>query len=230
MWRCQHFHALWRAGQKRINVPGYFAKIFAKRNNVRVPTSKNQPFVDLHAGYAHESVLGQVKVLGKVSVKCSGHKATRSLVGPAVIWTNEVTNVAGIRTTNPSAPMTATIQKHTYGAIAVAHHDHGGTTQTSGHKISGCCNLCRVGQKNPSTIEDPLHLEPEYLVAYKNVAANQPSLHKHPTIIPGSGISYGHRRASVKYHLLFKLVQLASCGKICCLSSPSSERAIVVFS
>src|SRR5215469_2833952 len=220
MWRCQNFHALWRAGQKRINVPGYFTKIFAKRNNVRIPTSKNQSFVDLHAGYAHESVFGQIKVLGKVSVKCSRHQATRPLVGPAVIRTNEVTNVAGIRTTNPSAPMTATIQKHMYDAIAVAYHDHGGTTQASGDKISGCWNLCLVGQKRPTAIEDPLHLEAEYLVAYKNVAAHQPALNVDPTIIPGCRTPYSHRSASVKYHLLFKLVQVASRGKLCCLSSP----------
>src|SRR5262245_15481130 len=122
MWRCQHLHALWRAGQKRINVPGYFAKIFAKRNNARVPTPKNHSFVDLHAGYAHESVFGQVKVLRKVSVKCSRDKATRPLVGPAVIRTNEVSNVAGLRTTKPRAPMTATSRKNMYGALAFQLH------------------------------------------------------------------------------------------------------------
>ena len=34
MWRCQHLHALRRAGQERINVPGYFAEIFVKRNEL----------------------------------------------------------------------------------------------------------------------------------------------------------------------------------------------------
>jgi hypothetical protein len=116
--------------------------------------------------------------------------------------------------------MTATVQKHMYGAIAVAHHDHGGTTQASGDKISGCWNLCLVGQKNPSAIEDPLHLETEYLVTYKNVAAHQPALNIDPTIIPGCRTPYSHRPAFVKYHLLFKLVQAASRGKLCCLSSP----------
>src|SRR5262249_53457778 len=144
MWRCQKFHAFWGAGQKRINVPGYLTKIFAKRNKVCVPTSKNKIFFEIPSGDAHQTVFCQIKVLWKVSVKCSRHQATRPLVGPAVIRTNEVTNVAGIRTTNPSASMTATIQKHMYGAIAVAHHDHGGTTQTSGDKISSCWNLCLV--------------------------------------------------------------------------------------
>src|SRR5262245_5286508 len=223
MWGCQHLHALRRAGQERINVPGYFAEIFVKRNNVRVPAAKNQSFMDLHARYVHESVFGKIEVLGKVSIKCSRHKATRPLVGPAVIRTNEVSNVAGIRTTNPSAPMTATVQKHMYGAIAVAHHDDGGTTQVSGDKISGCWNLCLVGQKNPSAIEDPLHLELEYLVAYENIAAHQSPPHVDPTIVLGRRITCSHGPASVKYHLLFKLVQQASCGKLPASSAPSNS-------
>src|SRR5262245_36950778 len=231
MRRCQHLHALRRAGQKRINVPGYLAEIFAERNNVRVPTAENQSFVGLHAGYTHESMFGEIKVLGNVSVKCRCHEATGPLVGPAVIRTNEVSNVAGIRATNLSAPVTAAVQKHMYRAIAVAHHDHWRTTQASGDKISGCRDLCLVGQKNPRAIENPLHLEPEYLVAYENVAAHQAAVHVDPTIILGCRSPYSHGwLTSVKYHLLFKLVQLPLHGKLPAASSRSSEQAIVVFS
>src|SRR5262245_17760946 len=204
MWRCQHLHALRRTGQKRIDIPSYLAEIFAKRNDVRVPTAKNQSFVDLDARYVHESVFGKIKVLGNMSIKCRRHQATRPLVGPAVIRTNEVSNVAGIRTTNLGAPMTAAVQKHMHGAIAVAHHHHWCTTQVSANKISSCRNLCLVGQKYPSAIENPFHLKAEYLVAYENVAAHKAAPHVDPTITLGCRSPYRHGAASVKYHLLFK--------------------------
>src|SRR5215467_7456674 len=200
MWRCQHLHALRRAGQKRIDIPGYLAEIFPKRNDVRVPTAKNQSFVDLDARYVHESVFGIIKVLGNMSIKCRCHQATRPLVGPAVIRTNEVSNVAGIRATNLGAPMTAAVQKHMQGAVAVAYHDHRRTTQASDDKISGCGNLCLVGQKNPRAIENPLHLELEYLVAYETIAAHQSPPHVDPTIVLGCRITCSHGPASVKYH------------------------------
>src|SRR5262249_61061189 len=89
MWGCQHLHALRRAGQERINVPGYFAERFVKRNNVRAPAAKNQSFMDLHARYVHESVFGKIEILGNVSVKCCCHKPAR-IAGPlpnVTAWT-----------------------------------------------------------------------------------------------------------------------------------------------
>src|SRR5262249_4560099 len=192
MWRCPHLHALRGAGQKRIDIPSYLAEIFVKRNDVPVPTAKNQSFLHPHAGDVHQSVFGKIKILGNMSIKCRSHQATRPLVGPAVIRTNEVSNVAGIRATNLGAPMTAAVQKHMHGTIAVAHHHHWCTTQVSGNKISGCRNLCLVGQKYPSAIENPLHLEAEYLVAYENIAAHQTAPPVDPAIILGCRSPYRH--------------------------------------
>src|SRR5262249_31179997 len=229
MWGCQHLHALRRAGQERINLPSYFAEIFVKRNNVRVPAAKNQSFVDLHARYMHESVFGKLEVLGNVSVKCCCHKPARPLVGPAVIRTNEVSYVAGIRTTNLGAPMTATVQKHMHGAVAVAYHDHRRATQASDDKISGCGNLCLVSQKNPRVIKTPFNPAQKSPAAYKNLAAPHPPPHVAPTIVLGRRITRSHGLASVKYHLLFKLVQQALRGKLPAASAPSISQAIIAL-
>ena len=77
-------------------------------------------------------------------------------------------------------------------------------------KSPGCRNLSLVGQEHPGAIEDPLHLEPEYLVTYEDIAAHQSALHIDPTVVLGRGVPLQPWPTSVKYHLLFKLVQSAS--------------------
>src|SRR5262249_59914893 len=105
--------------------------------------------------------------------------------------------------------------------------DNGGTTKVSDEKISGWGNSCLVSKKNPRAIKNPFHLELKYLVAYKNTAAPQPPPHVDPTIVLGRRITCSHGPASVKYHLLFKLVQQASCGKLPASSAPSNSQAII---
>src|ERR1700704_2332 len=107
MRRCEHLHTLWRAGQERIDVPGYFAKIFGERNNARIPAAEDQSLVYLDAGCTHEPVFGKIEILRKVSIECRCHEPAGPLIGPAVIRTNKVTDVARIRTTNFGASMSA---------------------------------------------------------------------------------------------------------------------------
>src|SRR5262245_17865133 len=166
MWRRKHLHTLRRAGQKRIDVPDYFAEIFAQRNDVWIPAAENQSLVALYAGYAHEPMLGEVEILWKVSVERRRHQPARPIVGPAVIRANEVANAARIRPTNLGPPMTAAVQKHMHGAVVVAHHDHRSTAQVPGNKISCCGYLGLMGQEYPGTIENPVHLKSKYLVAH----------------------------------------------------------------
>ena len=182
MRRCEHLHALRRARQKRIDVPGYFAKIFGKRNNVRIPAAEDQSFVGLHTGYAHEPMLGKIKILRKVPVECRCHEPARPLVGPAVIRANKVAHVARIRTTNLGAPMSAAVQERMHGAIAVAHHDHWGAAQASGNKISRLRNLRLMGQKDPGAIENSAPSRACILVADKDIAAHQTAPHIHPIV------------------------------------------------
>ena len=73
-----------------------------------------------------------------------------------------------------------------------------------------------MGQKDPGAIENPLHLEPAYLVAYEDIAAYQTALHIDPIVVLGCRSSVRTWPTSVKYHLLFKLVQVALHGKLFC--------------
>ena len=81
--------------------------------------------------------------------------------------------------------MPAAVQKRMHGAIAVAHDDDWRAAQASGNKISRRGNLRLMGQKDPSAIENPLHLEPEYLVAYEDIAAYQTAPHIDPIVVLG---------------------------------------------
>ena len=101
MRRRQHLHALRRARQERIDVPGYVAEIFGERNDVRIPAAEDQSLVDFEARNARQSVFGKIEILRKVSVERRRHQPAGPLVGPAVIRTDEMTRVAGIRRDRP---------------------------------------------------------------------------------------------------------------------------------
>ena len=90
---------------------------------------------------------GKIEILRKMSIECRRHEPAGPLIGPAVIRANKVTDVARIGTTNFGAAMSAAVQKHMHGAIAVAHYDHRGAAQASGNKISRCRDLSLMGQK-----------------------------------------------------------------------------------
>src|SRR5437879_657520 len=97
MRRRKHLHSLRRAKQKRIDVPCDLAKIFAQRDHIGIPASEDQSLVGFYAWHTRKSVLGKIEILRIVTVKRRGYKPARTLVGPAVIRTNEVASAAGVR-------------------------------------------------------------------------------------------------------------------------------------
>src|SRR4029453_13578462 len=185
MRRRKHLHALRRAGQKRVDVPDYFAKILAQGNDVRIPAAENQSFVDLYAGCVQDPLLGKVEILWKGPIECRCHQPAGQLIGPAMIGANEVANAARIRPTNLGPAMTAAVQKHMHSAVAVAHHDHRSTAQAAGNKISCYGNLRLVGQEYPGAIENPVHLESKYLVTHEDIAAHQSAPRIDPAVVIG---------------------------------------------
>src|SRR5262245_31583524 len=229
MWRRKHLHALRGAGQKRIDVPDYFAKILVQRNDVGIPAPEDQSFVDLYAGYAHEPVLGKIEILRKVPVKRCCHQPARPLIGPAVIRADEVANVARIRTTNLGPPVAAAVQKHMHAAVAVAHHDHRSTAQVPGNKISCCGNLRLMRQEYPGAIENPVHLESKYLVTHEHIAAHQPAPRIDPTVVTGCRSPCSHRARLCEISLTLQLSLTKASRQASAASSPSTEQAIGVF-
>ncbi len=97
-----------------------------------------------------------------------------------MIRTDEVPRIPESARQTLAPAMPATVQERMNRALAVADDDNGSMTHVSRNEIARLQNLGLVRQEDPGAVENPLHLQPAYVIADEDVPAHQPALNVDP--------------------------------------------------